>query len=57
MPSEARQPQTIDITLTWQAEVTSVAIEYHVTNLFGLLVKPCFFDGEIAKLRDELEKP
>jgi hypothetical protein len=57
MPSETRQPQTIDITLSQQAAVTSIAIDYHVTNYFGLLVKPCMFDREIAQLREELEKP
>ena len=57
MPSEARQPQVVDITLSVQEQTTNVAIDYHVTNRFGLLVAPCMFDREIAKLREELEKP
>ena len=55
-PSETRQPQVVDIVLSQQSEVTSVDIDYHVTNRFGLLVAPCRFDSEIGSLRVELEK-
>jgi len=57
MPSETRQPQVVDITLSEQEQMTNVAIDYHVTNRLGLLTAPCMFDREIAKLREELEKP
>jgi hypothetical protein len=56
MPSETSQPQVVDITLSPQAQATNVAIDYHVTSHFGLVVPPCMFDREIAKLREELEK-
>jgi hypothetical protein len=57
MPSETRQPQIIDITLTRRSEATNVAIDYHVTNRFGVIIAPCMFDREIGSLRIELEKP
>ena len=57
MPSETRQPQIIDVTLSQQAGVTTIAIDYHVTNHFGAVVAPCMFDCEIGSLRVELEKP
>lgn len=55
--SETWQPQTVDITLSQEARVTNVAIHYHVTNRFGLVVAPCMFDREIQSLRVELEAP
>jgi len=57
MPSETRQPQSIDVTLSHQAGVTTIAIDYHVTNRFGAVVAPCMFIREVHSLQAETEKP
>jgi hypothetical protein len=54
--SETRQPQSIDVRVSRDSEVTTVNIDYHVSNSFGFIVAPCMFAREVRDLRAEMER-
>ena len=53
---ETRQPQSIDVRIGRDLDTTTVSVDYHVMNRFGLIVAPCMFTREVTDLRAQMDR-